>query len=132
MKIYIIVYAMFDGECSFDRLIKAFTKEKDAEKHALLCKAEGICIKKEVDAHYAKHKDELESIATKVRWEAIQNGKKKLDERTKLAEMPESIRRKEIIDEENEILDSNKYDPGFMYYEDDDPNGYSVTELELD
>ena len=130
MIIYVVVYDMFDGECSYNRIIKAFTKEKDAEEHAALCKAECERINKEVDEYYKKHEDEINILNEAVRQHIYKNGKRKIPKVIDFSELPESIRRLEILTVEREIIKSHKYDADFMSLEDE--YCYNIEELELD
>ena len=130
MKIYVIVYDMFDGDCSYNRIIKAFTNDLDAEEFCSLCKAESQRIHKEIEYHYEIHADELDEINSKVRDIIYANGKLKKPKVLDFSKLPESIRRREIGDAEQEMLKSHKYDPDFRSLEDE--YCYNIEEVELD
>ena len=132
MKIYVIVYDMFDGECSYNRIIKAFMEKKDAEEHAALCKAESERIHKECDDHYKKYKDEIESVLLKMREYVYANAKLKIldKNRVDVTQTPEAKRNREIMEEEHAIIKSHKYDPDFMSLEDE--YCYNIEEVEMD
>lgn len=127
MKIYVVLYSAFDGECSYDRPIKAFTKKDDADEHAKLCTEECQRIQSEVDTHNEKYKDELEMLNKKIR-DIILAGKGK--KKIVLREVPESIRSVEIYSKKRAIIQTHKHDPHFMVLDDD--HYYIVEELELD
>ncbi len=124
MKIHVVLYSAFDGECSYDRSVKAFTKEDDATEHAKLCVEECERIKSEVDAHYKKHKEELEILRNKIR--SVISEKEGID----IRDLPEMRRSLEISNKERDIKQTHKYDPHLRVLEDE--YSYVVEELELD
>jgi hypothetical protein len=124
MKIYIVAYNSYDGECSYDVTIKAFTKKEKAEEHVILCTNECIRIQSEADAHYLKNKEEMDILSQKIRDLVLTKGKWLGANRH-----PESIRRLEIFNEEREIMRSHKYHPDFISLTKD--YEYNIQELEL-
>ncbi len=126
MKIYTVLYSAFDGECSYDRPVKAFTKKDDAIECADLCIEECERIQSESDAHYEKYKDELAALHQKIRSVVLERKGKGIN----LRELPESIRSMEINNEVRDIMRTHKYDPNFRVFDDD--YSYIVEELELD
>ena len=124
MKIYIVFYDSYDGECAYDVMIKAFTKNEDAEKYVTLCTNEHMRIQSEVDAHYLKYEKELDDLAKKVRELILTKGKW-----LGANKHPESLRRLEILDKEREIIRSHKYHPDFVSLTKE--YQYTIQELEL-
>ena len=125
MKIYIVVYDSYDGECAYDVMIKAFTKKEDAKEYVILCTNECIRIESESEAHYLKNKKELDDLSQKIRELVLTKGKW-----LGANKHPESIRRLEIINEEREIMRSHKYHPDFVSLTKE--YQYDIQELELD
>ena len=126
MKIYTVLYSAFDGECSYDRPVKAFTKENVAIGYADLCIKECERIQSELDSHYEKHKDELAVLHQRIRSVVLERKGKRIN----LRELPESIRSMEINSASRDIMRTHKYDPNFRVFDDD--YSYTVEELELD
>lgn len=125
MKIYVVVYDSYDGECSFDIMIKAFTEESDAQKFADLCTDECKRIRIEVDKYYLKHKEEMHSLSKKIRDLVLTKGKWLGPNKH-----PESIRRLELLNQSDKIIKSHKYHPDFSVLLEE--YQYTIQELELD
>ena len=125
MKIYVVVYDSYDGECSYSYMLKGFTKKEDAENHVKLCTDECIRIRSESDAHNSKYGEELANLNAKIRELILTKGKW-----LGASEHPESIRQMEILNIERDILRSHKYDENIMTGQDE--YIYNIEELEID
>lgn len=128
MIIYVLISDAFDGDCSYQEIIKAFKDKQKAEEFAINCQKETDRIRKEIKAHYEKYREELDNISNILRKKIMTHSKKKIV--IEWSKCPQSIRRKEIINKTNRIYKSHKYHPDFGDI--DDQHEYNIVEVELE
>ena len=57
--IYIVTAELFDGDCMYFDMVKAFYEKDKAEEFVTRCTEEVNRIRKEVEAHIDKYREEL-------------------------------------------------------------------------
>lgn len=128
--IYVVVCDTFDGECSDWDMIKAFTRKTKAEVFMQKCHEELERIREELQVHNAKYVKELSEISERLRIRVLENSKNRIV--MDYSKDPDSIRRREIQEIEQNISRSHKYHNNHYRIDLYEEVEYNIRELQLE